>query len=176
MSGLLRLFLDITLLRRGPQDLPASGVLLALAVLAYFAVNFAVSSVLPPLPGRWLPHLLVDIGFTLAWYLLLLNLLRRGERFLQTTTAVFGFQTLLAPVWIASAWMIRHFQNDTTWLFVASLFGILMLVWMFAVNGHILRAALEWPLVGCIALVLLQTAVGQILLVALFPPAAAPPT
>lgn len=167
----MRTFAAIALLRRGPQDLPASAVLLVVTVLAYFAVNAAVSSVLPPVPGRWLPHLLVDIGFTLVWYLLLLRLLKRRERFLQTTTAVFGYQTLLAPVWVASAWLIRHYQNDTTLLFVASLVGISMLVWILAVNGHILRAALEWPLAACIGLVLLQTIIGQILLVTLFPPA-----
>lgn len=166
----MRTFAAIALLRRGPQDLPASAVLLAATVLAYFAVNAAVSSVLPPVPGRWLPHLLVDIGFTLGWYLLLLRFLNRRERFLQTTTAVFGYQTLLAPVWIASAWLIRHFQNDTTLLFVASLAGISMLVWILAVNGYILRAALEWPLAGCIALVLLQTVIGQMLLMTFFPP------
>jgi len=170
LSELVRIFVQITLLRLGPQDLPASGVLLAATVLTYFVVNAAVSSVLPPLPGRWLPHLLVDIAFTLVWYQLLLRVMRRRERFLQTTTAVFGYQTLLAPVWIGSAWLIRHFQGDPTLLFFASLLGIAMLVWILAVNGYILRAALEWPLGGCIALVLLQTAIGQVLLVTLFPP------
>lgn len=170
MSGLLKLFVDIALLRRGPQEVPASPVLLAGTVGAYFAVSALVSSVLPPLPGRWFWHLLVDIAFTLAWYVLLLRLFNRGERILQTTTAVFGYQALLAPLWIAAAWMIGRFQNDTTILFFVSLLGVGMLVWILAVNGHILRAALEWPLAGCIGIVLLQLALSQLLLVQLFPP------
>ena len=69
MSEFIRLFMQIALLRRGPQDLPASGLLLVLTVVGYLAVNFIVSTVLPP-DSRWRESLLVDTLFTLLWYLL----------------------------------------------------------------------------------------------------------
>ena len=37
----LRIFVDIVLWRRGPQDLPASSLLLALTVAAYVGVSVA---------------------------------------------------------------------------------------------------------------------------------------
>jgi hypothetical protein len=84
MSEFIRLYMQIALLRRGPQDLPASRLLLVLTVAGYLAVNFVVSSVLPP-GGRWLEALLVATLFTLLWYMLLLRLAGRPERALRTS-------------------------------------------------------------------------------------------
>src|SRR5579871_2932352 len=108
MTELIRLFAQIALLRRGPQDLPASGLLLALAVSAYFAVNCVVASLLPPMSG-WLAHLAVDVAFTLAWYYGLLRVAGRPERTLQTSTAVFGYQAVLTPLLLLSEWLMRRF-------------------------------------------------------------------
>ena len=116
MLSLVRLYADIALLRRGPEELPASLFLLLGTVVANFLVNFIVSTLLPPFPGPWHLHLAVDILFTLAWYAVLMRLFARPERFLQTTTAVFGYQTVLAPVWIATAWLAGRFQQDDAWL------------------------------------------------------------
>ncbi|MGH8276744.1 MAG: hypothetical protein ACRETH_08610, partial [Steroidobacteraceae bacterium] len=114
MTEIIRLFVQITLLRRGPQDLPASLLLLVLTVGGYSGVNFVVSSLLPPSAG-WPPQLAVEVLFTLGWYAALLRLLGRRERFLQTTTAVFGFGALLSPPLIASEWLMRRFGQDATW-------------------------------------------------------------
>ena len=64
MSEFIRLYAQIALLRRGPQDLPASRLLLALTVGAFLAVHFAVSSLLPP-DNRWPGILVVATLFTL---------------------------------------------------------------------------------------------------------------
>ena len=58
MSEYIRLYTQIALLRRGPQDLPASGLLLVLTVAGYVAINFLVGSLLPP-ETRWREMLLV---------------------------------------------------------------------------------------------------------------------
>lgn len=174
MLSLVRLYADIALLRRGPEVLPASPMLLGATVAAYFFVNFAVSLVLPPIRGPWRLHLLVDVAFTFAWYVLLLRVFARRERFLQTTSAVFGYQTVLAPVWIATAWLAGRVQDDDLWLVPVAIAGLGMLAWMILANARILRSALEQPMAVCVGIVLLQTFVGQLLLLALFPPAAAP--
>ena len=82
MLSLVRLYADIALLRRGPEELPASLFLLLGTVVANFLVNFIVSTLLPPFPGPWHLHLAVDILFTLAWYAVLMRLFARPERFL----------------------------------------------------------------------------------------------
>jgi hypothetical protein len=169
MKELIRLFTQIALLRRGPQDVPASPLLLALTVAGYFLVNFAVSVVLPPFPGPWVAHLCVDVVFMLAWYALLMNLVRRPERFLQTTTAVYGFQTVLSPLLVAAVWLTRRFAQDSIWQFPATLMSLALLIWIIAANSHIVKAALEWSMPPSVALVILQTLAGNLLVLALFP-------
>ena len=169
MSEYIRLYTQIALLRRGPQDLPASGLLLVLTVGAYLVVNFLVSSLLPP-DGRWREMLVVATLFTLLWYVLLLRLVGRPERTLQTTTAVFGFQTVLAPLLVGSEWLIRRFGEDSTWQVPITCAGLLLFVWLIAINSHVVKAALEWSATSSVALVILQTLAGWLLQFALFPP------
>ncbi len=168
MSAIIQLYAAIALLRRGPEDVPASMPLLALTILAYFAVNVAFSLLLPPVSGPWFLQLLLDVGFTLAWYVGLLRLFGRSERFVQTTTAVFGFQAIIAPLWISTAFLIVRAQERTAWLLPVSLLGLAMLAWVLVVNGRILRSAIEQPLAMCIGIVLLQVFVAQLLLLGLF--------
>jgi len=169
MSEFIRLYTQIALLRRGPQDLPASRLLLVLTVAGYLAVNFLVSSVLPP-GGRWLETLLVATLFTLLWYLLLLRFAGRPERTLQTTTAVFGFQTVLTPLVDCCAWLVRRLGEDSPWQLPFMCALLLLFAWVIAANSHIVKAALDWSATSSVALVILQTLAGWLLLSALFAP------
>ena len=86
----LRIFLDIVLWRRGPQDLPVSSLLLAVTVAAYVAVSVVQLALLDEAASSWLFFLVVDPLLLGAWIWLLLRLYGKSERFLQTATAVFG--------------------------------------------------------------------------------------
>ena len=168
MSDFIRLYAQIALLRRGPQDLPASPLLLALTVAAFLAVNFVVSSVLPP-DNRWREILMVATLFTLLWYVVLLRLAGRPERTLQTTSAVFGFQTVLAPLVIGCGWLARRFTPDSPWQVPIMCVVLLLFAWVIAANSYIVRAALEWSVTSSVVLVILQAVAGGLLLAALFP-------
>jgi hypothetical protein len=171
MTEVARLYVAIALLRRGPQDLPASRLLLILTVGGYVAVNSLVSGLLPPSTG-WPAQLAIDVLFTLAWYAALLQLTGRTERFLQTVTAVFGFQSVLAPLLIVSEWLMRRFGQDTTWQLPIAVAGLALVVWLIAANGHVVKEALDWSSATSVTLVILQIVAGQLLLFALFPPTA----
>ena len=169
MSEFIRLYAQIALLRRGPQDLPASRLLLALTVGAFLAVHFAVSSLLPP-DSRWPGILVVATLFTLLWYVLVLRLAGRPERTLQTTTAVFGFQTVLTPLVDSCAWLVRRVGEDSPWQLPFMCALLLLFAWVIAANSHIVKAALDWSATSSVALVILQTLAGWLVLSALFPP------
>jgi hypothetical protein len=172
MSELVRLFAQIALLRRGPQDLPASALLLALTVAVYVGVNFVVASVLPPVKD-WAAQVVIDALFTLLWYVALLRVLGRGERVLQTATAVFGLQALLSPLLIASDWLMLRFGQNTLWQLPVACAGLLLIVWLIAASSQIVKAALEWSSPASVVLVILQTFSARLLLLALFPPSSA---
>jgi len=128
-----------------------------------------MSSVLPPMKG-WPAPLLVDALFTLVWYVVLLRLVGRPERTLQTATAVFGLQAVLAPLSIASEWLTRRFAEDTIWQVPVTCAALLLVAWLIAASSHIVKAALEWSGTASVALVILQMLAGWLLLLALFPP------
>lgn len=149
--------------------MPASPLLLALTVAGYFLINFAVASVLPPFPGPWLAHLCVDVGFMFVWYALLLNLVHRPERFLQTTTAVYGFQAVLSPLLITSDWLTGRFDQESVWQMPVTLVSLAIWIWMITANSHIVKAALEWSMPQSVALVILQTVAVTLLVLSMFP-------
>jgi len=176
MREIVRLLLQIALLKRGPQDLPVSRTLLALTACAYAGLTALVSGLLPP-PDSTAPRtavsplpLAVEIAFTLAWYVVVLALLGRRERFLQTTSAVFGVQTLLMQPLLLSVWLMRRYGQDATWQLPIAVAGLAVVIWLIAANSHIVKAALEWSSAASVALVILQIVSGQLLLFTLFPP------
>jgi hypothetical protein len=169
MVQLIRLFAQIALLRQGPEDLPASPLLLALTVAGYFFAHLIVGALLPPLPGPWVAHLCLDVVFTFVWYALLLYILKRPERFLQTATAVYGYQAVLSPLLVATLWLQRRFESESVWQFPVTMLSLALLIWIIAANGHIVRTALEWSMAPSVALVILQTLAGYLLVLTLFP-------
>jgi len=168
MRELLRLFGQIALSRKGPQDLPASPLLLAITVLGYALVAFGVSSLLPPVDS-WRSQLFLEIGFALAWYALLLRIFGKPERFLQTATAMFGYQLVLTPPWIASISLSQRFQEDTTWQSPVVIVALALLIWMIRAGSYVLKNALELPMVACVALIFAEILASQLVLFAFGP-------
>lgn len=162
MREVLKLFAQIALMRRGPQDLPASGLLLTCTVVAYVGINCLVSSVFPP-ARNWPALLFVDVGFLLLWNALLLQLAGRPERTVQTTTAVFGYQLPLAPLLVALQWLAQRFHGDATWEGPLMLVWLGVLVWLVVANSRIVSASLEWSIPASVALVIVQTLADELL-------------
>ncbi|HEY6454582.1 MAG TPA: hypothetical protein VIY90_04795 [Steroidobacteraceae bacterium] len=169
MSELLRLYSQIALLRKGPQDVPAVGLLLLLTALGYFIVNALMVLLLPLPAGPWLRALLLDVVFTLAWYWALLHLFGRGARFVQTATAILGYRAVLTPLSLCSEWLVRRLGENDTWQLPVSVVYIIVLAWMVAASGRVLRAALDWPMPACVALVILELIAGWMLMFGLLP-------
>ena len=178
MKELVRLYTQIALLRRGPQDLPASALLLTLTIIAYLGINLLMNGLAPPPASAtkateaqahsFPAQLLLDTAFTLAWYVGLLRLARRPERTLQTSTAVFGFQIVLTPLLFAASWLWLRFSPDQSWAVPAELFEIVVLVWIIAANSFIVKSALEWSGGASVALVILQLLASVLLSHAVF--------
>jgi hypothetical protein len=142
MQVILDAFWQVVLLRRGPEDLPDSQLLLALAAAVYICVDLLIIVMLYP-ASIYVPLLLADLGLMVAWSggaLLLFNRLSRVRR---TLTALFGagavLQLLAFPL---SAWPEFGLPLELPWaLRVVGL--ILIQLWSIAVYGHILARALS---------------------------------
>ena len=169
-----RLYIDIALFRRGPEDLPVSAVLLALTVLAYMLLSLLLSSVMPVGDENRVVLIALDCFLSLAWYWVVLRLAGRPERFLQTTTAVFGYQTVVAPAFVAATWLFLQYMKDETWQLPVALLLLALSLWTLAVNGRILRSATGWPQMICVALVVVEAVISRVIALGLFPGAATP--
>lgn len=170
---ILKSFFDICLLRKRPQDIPASSTFLFFCLIAYTLCSAAVA--LASYPGATALFIaLVETGLFLLFVYFLLSLRSLTERWLQTSTALAGSGTLLGIIssplhyWLAAQEPGVAVSPEPVFLF------LLLLVWNILVVGHILRHAMSIPffagvLVSICYLVLLISTMS-----ALFPnPAAA---
>lgn len=146
MFAIAKPFLEICLLRLAPQDLPASPMLLGLAVAAHAGLGALVAAVYYP------PFTAVAVSVTgtvLLGLLAYLLLLVRGhlERFSQTYAAFAGTGAVLEAIALPLAAILEG--NEPPGSGPPSAAGALLtipwlalLVWSWVVSGHILRHAL----------------------------------
>jgi hypothetical protein len=151
MRAFLRLFLDIWMLRRGPQDVPYSMQLARGLVLLLLGLQWILLILLEVEEQQ-----LLQLVYSLIWMLgapwLLLRLRDRQTRYVQTLTAKCGVG-LLYLVLFAPMLMIARSIDTTTPdvspepLQIIAVWGVLGLtVWHLIVSGHIWRHALGVPM------------------------------
>ncbi|NIR60494.1 MAG: hypothetical protein GWO02_13765 [Gammaproteobacteria bacterium] len=147
VRSLLERFIEVCLLRAGPQDLPASRALLGLALIAYVAVLTAIGLV----DLGWhnaVARTAVDLALTAGLLHLALHVRRVPARFVQSLSAIAGTGALLGAVlWPLAAWVTSAERGDAA-AALASLATLAVLIWSLVVLGHILRHALSLSFAG----------------------------
>jgi hypothetical protein len=142
MNILVSRFFEICLLRAGPQDLPASTVLLVMTLILYLVSGFLLSLINADLKKSLLlvgVDLLMLVG--LSYLILWIRMLTR--RYVQTLTALAGSGAILE----FTAWPLLYWQSLTSatsgpGLLIASLLLWAWLVWNVLVVAHVLRHTL----------------------------------
>ncbi len=142
MNRLLAYFIDLCLLRAAPQDLPASGLMLGLALVAQLGVTLLLILSVTAETESVLGQGLMDLGLTLLALYAALSLLGRGGRFLQAATALLGSSALIGLVSIPLLRLATGPEDSP--LTVAGAWLLLVMVgWGLLVAGHILRHTFE---------------------------------
>jgi hypothetical protein len=168
MKELFGLFAQIAISRKGPQDLPASYLLLALTVAGYWVLRYAVSVPLPP-AHHWRMHLAIEIVFTLAWYAVLLRSLGRPERFLQAMSAMFGAWLVMAVPWVAAIHFSQTLPKEHLMYRPSMILALVVAIWIIRAFSYVLKHALELPIAACVLLALVQIFTGEMLMKAFTP-------
>ncbi len=164
MLQFLKVFLDIVLWRRGPQDLPASRLLLWLSVGAYVAVTIVQLAQVHETSAKWWVFVVADPALLVAGTWLLLGLFGKRERFLQTATAVLGTGALLGALLVLPVqWLMATFgiQPNST---PAGIAGLGLVVAASLVTGRIIQLATDSTLYTGIALSLMYFLLINLLL------------
>lgn len=137
-------FIQICLLRQGPQDLPTSGILLAIALTAHTFMSIVLSNVSLSAPRALLSGLL-DTLLLVVLAGTLLYVQRRNARIIQTVTALAGTGAIITLMAVPlSRWLHGADQAAGEGGF-ALLLLLILTGWSLAVAGHIFRHALSVP-------------------------------
>ncbi len=139
MTSLLGILVDICMLRKGPQHLPASSALTALAIAVSVLMGVWVEAVVGA--EHLLTRPLASTLASLAFVLVLLNLRGVPARFRQTYTAFAGAGALLTLVFVPIVWSLTQSQQALNP--IASLAFWCLTVWSFIIDAHIFRHALS---------------------------------
>lgn len=161
---LLKLFLDICLYRKGPQDLPASGFLFRLVLAAYWAIG---TLLLAPDTG-WLAAAMqtaTEAAMSLAVVAALLYTVNRPQRFLQMATAWLGTDALVSLLGIPPLQLLAGAGIGP----IAGFMWLLLVGWHVAIMAHIVRHALSQTLPVGFVVAVLYTVVSFQAMAFLFP-------
>ena len=165
---MFKIWIDICLLRAGPQDIPYSPLLLGLALAAYALIDLMVTS-LAVAGATAVKMVLLDVAVMAVFLQLILQWYAKPARFLQTLTAMAGTGALLGLL----AWpLIRVLADvgpDGAPPLPAVLLWLALLIWSLVVLGHILRHALGVSLPVGVALGVLYSIAALALVRLLFP-------
>lgn len=158
MTPLVRLMIDLCLLRRGPQDLPYSPLLTRNLVLLGLACDVVYAAALEVHNATLRVALGLVLALGLPW--LMLAWRTRVERYAQTLGALVGTGVLFSALFLPLALWARHYAPEagaetlSREQIAAGWMVLGLLGWKLAINGNILRQALDLPRIAGLALAL----------------------
>lgn len=143
MYVLLRPFLRLCLLDSGPQDLPASTVLFAMALMGYTLVSILISMPIYSFGTSVLVGML-DVALLFVFTRVVLMVRSQPERLTQTLCALAGCGALLGLLGLPLVYSIYGtIGADTPVNPVVRFAYMIIVIWSITVYGHIYRQALS---------------------------------
>ena len=142
MSRLFRYWLDLCLLRAAPQDGPGSVFSLGFAMTCYAMVSILVMTAgYGMLAGAGLA--ILELAMLVAFIAVLLYLLNKAARIIQTLAAMAGAGSLLGLVAFPLILLQGTVPDEGGQPPLLSLVWVALLLWNLVVSAHILRHALS---------------------------------
>jgi hypothetical protein len=135
---LVRTLFDITLLRKGPDSIPASMILLVLVIGLWLFSSLAVLSLIEQYDERdFIIGLYTALAGVIA-YTAILVVAGHTSRAVQTITAILGCGALISLAFVAEFVMFTPFLGPK----ITGIVAQLILLWSVPVEGHIIARAL----------------------------------
>jgi hypothetical protein len=136
---LVRTLFDITLLRRGPEHLPRSVVLLGMTVSLWLFAALAALALIQRFDETdfFLSTFSAFVG--VLCYALIVVLHGHRARTLQTVSAIIGAGALITLVFVAEYVLLTPFLGEVN----AGLIATIILFWSVPVEGHIIARAID---------------------------------
>lgn len=163
MYQLINLFFQIAIFRKGPQDVPASPVLLWIVLPVYIAVNLLIlllNETLAIAISQTAVDFLLVCGF--SWPLLYFA--GKSNRFGQTLGALIGADVVISTLAIPAVASLNTQISEIAYFLMMGL-----MFWHWLVTGHIFRHSLDKSLFFGLGLGLLYLLISSQVMALLFP-------
>ena len=141
MYDLIKILFDISLFKKGPEDLPYSKVLAKLLIVTYSAIRFMLLN----MALNW-QTAIIQIGFEIvyiagfSWLILYFN--RKLARYVQLTNALFGVFALLAFISLPAYATVELGRGGL----LVMLAMLILMGWYCAVTTHIFYHTMDYRL------------------------------
>ena len=162
---LLNFFVDLCLLRRAPQDLPASQSLLVVVLVVNALAGIVLGVQTWAGAGVALAATALDIAVLLGLLWTALRMRGVTPRFTQAATALLGAGILFTLL----AMPLQPLLDTPEEIEGGALLYLLLLIWVQLVYGHVLRHALNVTLVAGVGLALVYTFTSAVMIELFFP-------
>ncbi|MBK1734330.1 hypothetical protein CKO15_03330 [Halorhodospira abdelmalekii] len=143
MGDALKTLIEICLFRKGPQHLPYAPGLLVVVIAISAGLSYVTAGNLPQ-AGPVTTQIAVAVLFGLFFLYALLTLRGVADRFIQSATAMFGADALIAaPVALVTFSLAGRSPEEAP---TAALIILLLWLWHIGVLGAIFHHALQMRL------------------------------
>ena len=168
MLQLIRLWFDICLFRKGPQDLPASGFLPGLSLACYVLVSFLVAF---PSSGIVAAVQLagLDVVMLVVFVSALLYLQSKTERVGQTLSAMAGSGSLMGLFALPLVLLVDPGLPADQLSPLLTTGWLSLLIWNLFIMAHIMRHALSTSFAVGLGAAVLYALVSMQMVATLFP-------
>jgi len=139
MYDLIKLFFDICLLKKGPQDMPVSNGLLFLLIPIYAGISFLILILSTDVVNAVL-QIFVEVTLVLGSTKIILYLASKASRYQQTVSALIATDTIIS--FFAIPVMATLVGQESA---LALIVIVLLMLWHWLVSGAIFSQALEQP-------------------------------
>lgn len=136
---LVKTLFDITLLRRGPEHLPRSLVLLGMTVSLWLFAALAALALIPRFDETDFFLSIFSAFVGVLCYAVIVVLHGYRARTLQTVSAIVGVGALITLVFVAEYVVLTPFLGEAN----AGLIATIILFWSVPVEGHIIARAID---------------------------------
>ncbi len=150
MLALFRLFFDIALLRKGPQNVPYSPFLFVFLFTFAFAMDIAMNFI-PGYDGKvldfgiFIRYIVVANVVIITVIFLLFKFYGKTDRFLQSLTAITGVELTLKFIQLPAVFLVMNgASNEPSMpIALAGLFFMVILGWYLIIYMHIFHIGLN---------------------------------
>lgn len=155
---LLRTFVDILLLRKGPDAIPHSSLVMAFAAAMLIVASLTAVTAIDVISDRNHLSTLISALLGILFYAAVLMITGFANRFVQTITAMMACGAFLTFLLVA----LYVPLESTLGRMFAGVVADLIILWSVAVEGHIISKAIEqhWIIGVTIAVTVLILQLG----------------